>query len=367
MHWIVTVINDLSTDQRMQKTCKSLCKTGDAVTLRGRLLPKSKPIPENWTFNTKRVKHFFQKGKLFYLEFNFRLFVELLFTKYDGLIAVDADTLAACSLASWIKNKPLVYDSHEYFTEVPELQGRKLSQWVWKQIEKFGIKQSVARYTVSQGIAEKLEQQYGKPFFVVRNMPIKQRVEHKTEKIKKKIILYQGALNQGRGLEALIEAASNLPVEIWIAGDGDKTELLRKMSTNLSNIRFLGKIEPADLPALTQQAWLGYNVLENKGLSYYYSLANKFFDYAQAGVPVICSPFPEYKALQKQFKTIIFANPEKEAIIAAIQKCLNDEAYYQVLAQNCLLAARQWTWEEEEKKLLDCYHEIRKHASRGEL
>ena len=70
----------------------------------------------------------FKKGPLFYAEYNLRLFFLLLLTKADVLVANDLDTLPAVFLASRIRRLPVVYDSHEYFTEVPELVGRKISE-----------------------------------------------------------------------------------------------------------------------------------------------------------------------------------------------------------------------------------------------
>ena len=63
----------------------------------------------------------FNKGFLFYAEYNFRLFFLLLFSKKDILLSNDADTLLANFLASKLQNKKLVFDSHELFSEVPEL------------------------------------------------------------------------------------------------------------------------------------------------------------------------------------------------------------------------------------------------------
>ena len=101
----------------------------------GRELPDS-PIMNLRTYQTKRMKLFFTKGSLFYAFFNIRLFIFLLFKKIDLLVSNDLDTLLANYLISKIKGIPLVYDSHEYFTEVPELEGR-FAKKVWLAIEKW--------------------------------------------------------------------------------------------------------------------------------------------------------------------------------------------------------------------------------------
>ena len=115
----ISVINDLATDQRVYRTCSLLIEMGFSITLIGRKLPNSLPI--NRPYKTKRFKFIINKGPLFYLAYNIRLFFYLLFTHQDILWANDLDTLLANSLISWIKNKPLIYDSHELFTETAEV------------------------------------------------------------------------------------------------------------------------------------------------------------------------------------------------------------------------------------------------------
>ena len=114
---VVSVINDLVTDARVNKTCFALKECEFDVTLIGRELPASLTLPE-WPFTCIRMKLYFKKGPLFYFFFNFRLFFKLLFLKVDLLYANDLDTLLPNYLISKIKKIPLIYDSHELFCEV---------------------------------------------------------------------------------------------------------------------------------------------------------------------------------------------------------------------------------------------------------
>ena len=133
---ISSVTNDLLTDQRVHRICKSLSNHDFEVSLIGRR-KKSSIALEGRSYSCKRFHLIFEKGPLFYMEYNLRLFVFLLFSNVDLLISNDLDSLLANYLVSRVRNLPIVYDSHEFFTEVPELIKRKMqSESLKEQIRK---------------------------------------------------------------------------------------------------------------------------------------------------------------------------------------------------------------------------------------
>jgi glycosyltransferase involved in cell wall biosynthesis len=362
---ILTVTNDLVYDQRMQRICGSLSRAGYEIWLLGRLRRQSPSLaPADW--RQVRLRCYFESGKLFYLEYNLRLFFFLLTNSFAAAGAVDLDTLLPCFVAARLKGKPCLYDAHEYFTEVPEVVRRPLVKKIWELLARLLIPRVDAAYTVGEGLGGLLSQRYGKPFAVVRNVPQRERGrDRKVAKSQSRIVLYQGALNEGRGLEQAIEAMRYLPdVSLWLAGEGDLSDTLRQLSRRLGlddRVRFLGFVRPDELKKLTLQASIGLNLLENKGLSYYYSLANKAFDYIQAGIPSIHMDFPEYRVLNRQydvFALIDELNPEE--IAETIQLLLADTALYARLQSNCIKAGDILTWEREEAILLGIYADLLK-------
>jgi glycosyltransferase involved in cell wall biosynthesis len=311
----------------MQRICGSLANAGFEVELVGRQLDSSKPL-DAFPFRQTRLKCLVNKGKLFYLEYNIRLFFYLLFQKADVICATDLDTIAAGYFAARIKGAKIVYDAHEYFPEVPEVIRRPRVQKVWRWIERYFTPKADLVYTAAQSISETFEKLYQRPVYTIRNLPVLEATSNALN-AKSRYLLYQGALNEGRGLEHLIESMKEIDMPLWLAGNGDLTEQLKEQVRQAGledKVKFLGAVKPAVLRDVTANAYIGLNLLENKGLSYYFSLANKFSDYIHAGIPQVCIDFPEYRRINDQYHVaLLIENLEKDTIKTAIERLVKDE------------------------------------------
>lgn len=356
---ICCVTNDLTTDQRMLRICTTLANANYEVLLIGRRLKSSAPLTHR-NFAQKRLNCFFTRGKFFYLEYNLRLLIWLVFQKADAVCAIDLDTIIPSYISAKLKHQKLIYDAHEYFPFVPEVIDRPFIHKVWLWVEKTFLPKADLIYTVSHSIAQQFEHLYGKQVSVIRNVPFP-KTPLKAEKTEK-ILLYQGAVNTGRGLEELISAMRQIPHKLYIYGDGDVRKnletLVQKYDLQM-RIIFKGKVSPEELWKETAKAYIGINLLENRGLSYWFSLPNKLFDYIQAGVPQIMMNFPDQVALnQEKPFGITLDNLEEETIIHAINKLLNNSELYTQLQNNCVALADKLTWENESKTLLKLYDEL---------
>lgn len=358
---ICLVSNDLNHDQRMQKTCTTLQANGYAVTLVGRQKKRSKPLLPQ-PFHQRRVRLGAEKGKLFYLLLQFRFFIYLLTHRFDIVCAVDLDTILPAWLVARLKGKKLVYDAHEYFTEVPEVLNRPLVQGLWRWIERLTVPRADAHITVSPGLAALYQQHYKVAFTVVRNVPMYKK-PHPTPATAP-YILYQGALNEGRGLEQLLLAMYEIDIPLYLAGEGDLSQKLRSLVVTMGlqhKVFFKGMLPPSALRQLTAGATIGINLLENRGLSYYHSLSNKFFDYVAAGIPQLCIRFPGYEALNAQHTVALMVDDLKAyTLYSALNQLLQDNALRSRLQAACQSAMEDWNWQKEAQKLLAVYKEISK-------
>lgn len=363
----------------MQRICSSLANAGYEVELVGRKLLHSKPLRTDFNFKQIRLTCKINKGKFFYIEYNLRLLWYLLRQKTDAICAIDLDTILACGISATLNNNTLVFDAHEHFTEVPEVTNRKITKTIWHLIGKIFVPKAKLCYTVGPQLAKLLGTIYQNQFEVIMNVPVLVDAVAGVDKVngvnevdsvnnvdkvegENGYILYQGALNKSRGLEQSILAMHQVEnIKLLIAGEGDLSKELRELvvKEKLENkVQFLGFVQPADLKQLTVNAKVGLNLLEPNGLSYYYSLANKFFDYMQAGVPCICANFPEYEVIHEKYNCSILIDCGTDVIAASINSLLEDKNAYQTLSNNCVLAANYFNWNIEEAKLVAHYQQI---------
>lgn len=362
---IVSVINDLSTDQRVDRTCMTLVQQGYEVQLVGRILPKSLPLPQK-PYATHRMRLFFKTGPFFYLEFQIRLFLFLIFKKADLLFSNDLDTLLPNYLYTKIRSADLVYDSHELFCEVPELLANPKKRKLWKSLEKYLFPKVKHVITVNQSIAHIYQEEYKKALFVVRNIPrSRATVQSKTKEelalpLDKKIIILQGAgINMERGAEELVEAMRYLSdIFLLIVGSGDVIEKLKNMRMDLGLehcIRITGKVPFEQLAQYTRLADLGLSLDKDTNPNYRYSLPNKLFDYIQAGIPVLVSPLVEIAHIVNTYKIgMVFPSHKPKELAKSIQQSLNDKETYAQWKNNIKQAQKELNWETEQKQLLKC-------------
>lgn len=360
---IVCVTNDLCTDQRVHKTCMALCKCGYEVVEYGRILPSSLPLERAYT--TIRKKHIFNRGPLFYAEYNIRLFIFLLLNDAKLIWANDLDTLPAAYFASKLKKKKLIYDTHEFYTETPELVNRPFAQSIWRKIESAIFPKLSTIITVNDSIAKLYKEKYKKNIDVIRNIPASFNIDvPKTRKElglpeDKKILIIQGAgINIDRGAEESCLAMQHLDdCVLLIIGSGDVIPMLKKMTSKMglnSKILFRNKMDFKELRHYTMCADIGLAIDKDTNINYRYSLPNKLFDYLHAGIPVLTSGLPELDKILDHFDAgYKILNHDPQHIADVIKNIFNNYDEYKVKKYNASQAGEKLRWENEERKLIN--------------
>lgn len=280
----------------------------------------------------------------------------------DCVCAVDLDSILPCLFISKIKKVKRVYDAHELFCEMKEVVSRPGIYAFWKKIEHYALPQFKNAYTVNQPIADEFYKMYGIRYGVIRNVPVfhdmvREDTNHGGSN--HRYILYQGAVNEGRCFETLIPAMKEVDCKLVICGDGNFMQQAKLLVTenNLGNkVIFKGNIAPGELSNITAAAYIGINLVENNGLSFYLSLANKFFDYIQAGIPQLCAGYPAYREINEKHETaVLITDMSAKNISLQLNNLLHNEVLYKRLKDNCTEARLLYNWQNEEKKLLHFY------------
>lgn len=365
---IVSVINDLSTDQRVHKVCNTLHTLGFDVILVGRQQRNSLPLTTR-NYNTKRMFLLFEKGPLFYFEYQVRLFWYLLFHKADVLVSNDLDTLLPNFLISKLRSSHLVYDTHELFCEVPELQNNPIKKQMWKRLERWIFPNLKYVFTVNDSIAKIYKDEYHVNVNVVRNIPLLAN-QNTIEKVSKetlglprdkKIILLQGAgINMDRGAEEAVQAMQFVNnAVLLIIGSGDVISILKQMVIDLKlneKVRFVEKLPFEKLLQYTHHADIGLTLDKDTNINYRFSLPNKLFDYLHAGVPVLASDLVEVKKIINYYSVgDSIENHDPKHIADKLNKILADNLTLQEWKKNAKIVANSLNWEKEELKLIDVY------------
>lgn len=363
---IVSVTNDLYTDQRVDKVCRFLVDQNYDVLLVGRIRKNSFKLAEK-PYKTHRMWLLFDKGALFYAAFNLRLFFFLLVRKADVLVSNDLDTLLANYSAKLFKPKTrLVYDSHEYFTEVPELQGR-FAKKVWEKIEAFIFPKLTTIYTVNTSIADLYQKKYGKKLYVVRNVsPLWQATNLLSKKElnlpeDKPLIILQGAgINVDRGGEEAVTAMQYIENGyLIIVGDGDVVPQLKEyvQKHQLSHkVYFYGKQPYLRMMNYTYHASIGLTLDKDTNINYRYSLPNKLFDYIHTRTAVVCTPLVEIKRIVEHYQVgEVLEQLTPQILAQKINSLLENPELLKHYQDNCLVAKEQLNWQNETAVLKQIY------------
>jgi glycosyltransferase involved in cell wall biosynthesis len=357
----LTVTNDLVFDQRMARICESLTNAGYLVRLIGRKHKNSSPLLEK-KYIQNRFSCWFTMGKLFYLEYTIKLFFYLLFTKKShAYCAIDLDTIVPIYYISKIKNAHQVYDAHELFCEMEEIVRRPYIYKIWKKIESTYVPKFKNGYTIGTMYAQEFEKLYKVKYSIVRNATLLQN-ENPKQKNPENYILYQGAVNEGRGFETLIPAIIQVDAKLVICGNGncfEKVKTLIKQHNLQDKIILKGYIEPRNLKVFTANAYIGLTLFSNMGRSNYLSLANRFFDYMHSNIPQIAMNYPEYNIINSEFNiALLLDNVETQTIADGINQLLNNKPMYDSLVQNTIECKKKYCWQQEEKTLIHFYKNI---------
>ncbi len=231
---------------------------------------------------------------------------------------------------------------------------------MWLLIERHTVPNFPIGYTVNESYVREYARMYGVQYAIVRNATVLRplAIPDKPERI----ILYQGAVNEGRCFPELIAAMKAVDAKLVICGEGNFFGAARQLAGQYGledKVIFEGYVKPEDLRRYTLSAYIGITLFVATSRSNELSLANRFFDYMHAGVPQLCVAYPEYEAINREYEVAqLLAQVTPETVAAALNRMLHDEDYYRHLQAGCLKAREVYCWQREEERLLRVYEQV---------
>ena len=288
-------------------------------------------------------------------------------SKPDIIHAHDIEVLPAAWFASKLSGALLVYDAHEISTSREGFQS--LRKWIgW--IEKKLMPRADATITTTEMRAKYFSRAYGIPRpTVLQNRPSYYETRPST-RIRDElslsqawpIVLYQGGLQAGRGLEMFVRAAQGIEnVYFVLIGSGRLEDDLKQLVSELGvshKVKFLSMVALSELPDYTASADIGVQPLQNTCLNHYSTDSNKLFEYVLAGLPVIATNFPEIAKIVNQYEVGLLIDESLEGLILAIKRLIDEPELRDKFAMNALKARRNLCWESQEAYLLELYEKL---------
>jgi len=354
---VCVVTNDISNDRRMIRTCQTLVASGKKVLMVGRVIAE-RTYKDNYEFDTHRLICNHKSGPLFYKEIIERANAYLDDLKYTDLLLTDYDTILLARLQR-SRARRIYLDLHEYFEHTPELSGKPIKKSIWKMAAQIGQAKCDIVYTVNQSLAKLYSERFKRDVKVIFNVPQKVTAQlgHTTNESGIINTVYLGALNIGRGLEEIISAIQlEEGFHLTIIGEGPIKMQLQALVDHPDKISFTGMQLPETLTHLLLGKDIGWNLLEKASKSYYYSLANKFFDYIHHGVPVVTMDFPEYSRILSEHPCgMSLSHLSVQSVRDYLNFISKNREYLRKWKEACTPVSEKYNWENEGKKLLDIF------------
>jgi len=261
----------------------------------------------------------------------------------------------------------LFYDSRELYFALAPLRDRPRTQRILQRIEAHYIR-NAHRCIVSGWLdAEELQRRYrlAQPPLVLLNVP-PYRVLPRTDRLRQSlrlpsenlVLLYQGAVMRGRGLEHTIQLLCRLPESVLcVLGDGEYRSILQQLAERFNvaqRVHWLGWRPYDELLEWTASADIGLALIEPITRSYELALPNKVFEYCMAGIPTIATDLPALRTLFERYRIGILIPPDfsPEELLRAVRTLRIPEVWQQY-HQRCREAAPRLCWEAQHSKLIE--------------
>lgn len=266
-----------------------------------------------------------------------------------------------------LKPKKLIYDSHEVQTSRTHYNFNtiyKIEKFLLKFVDEVIVENETRRdyhydlYKEKPLAIHNYSELYNIDDYETYPLREKYHVADET-----KIVLYQGGMQEGRGLFKLLESFKDIEgAVLFMIGDGkERNNLISKMKElNLEEkVIFIERVPYADLRKYTKAADIGIQFLENTNFNHYSASSNKLFEYLMAHVPVLGSKLPEIeKVIEGEGVGLTVEAGDTKALSEKLQKLIDDDDLRTYFKENTKVAKYKYNWEVDKTILQDLYEKL---------
>lgn len=282
--------------------------------------------------------------------------------------AHDLQALPWVWIVARLRRRPIIYDAHEISTDRTSL--RRAGRFI-RYIERFFARRCDAMITTTDMRADFFVEEYGvaRPV-VLQNRPYLAEVK-RTDRLRDHLaisdslplVLYQGGMQPGRGLERLIDIVPRIENARFIfLGNGNLRGMLEQRAVELGvsgRTHFVDAVPWEVLPEWTASADIGIQLLENTCLNHYTTDSNKIFEYAMSGLAVLASDFPEIRKIVQGYGYGVVVDPaDTKAVEASLLQLVDDEPLRSNFQQKALSARQELSWESIAPALIRLYEQL---------
>lgn len=265
---------------------------------------------------------------LIYIEMLFRVLVAGLFIRPRLVHCHDTPLLPAAVLLAWLCRAKVIYDAHELESDkngqtALVSRGTYLIEKVfWGGVDGFvTVSGSIMRWYESRLSKRESALILNSPIIDAAAVQVEQRF-HREHGIPEQclVFVYLGLFVPGRGVEKLLKvfAAQDVQAHIVFVGRGPLRETIERCARDNPRVHVHDAVPHDQVVSLVKSADFGVCLVERVSLSDYYSLPNKLFEYAFAGVPVLASDFPDMRELVERFGLGACTSEDETSITQAV-------------------------------------------------